>query len=352
MQPPEERLDLNAEYAGTVGKVRWQAARPTRAWLDLRLLWHEPREGVAYALACIATARETPALLRLHNSGAAILQLNGEAVWSGGADRNAQAAESLIPLKLRQGDNRLLLKLCTMRDEWRFNAEILPAAAGNLNGLRLIPATAFASRPGFARPVAPPTTPSPKPAPAGAAGASVQSADVNWKLVFADKFDRPELGKRWHIAHGTWKLADGQLLASGERAFLAYADKVAAPFRIEYEARIPGAVGADLAAFWLSDPADHGSGFLVGFGSNGNSCNKLMVDGETVTTADKPLVTPGKWHHVIVQILATGEVQLIVDGQPSLSHRVKAPGPAKFPGLWTWGATAAFRQVRLYTGTQ
>jgi len=73
------------------------------------------------------------------------------------------------------------------------------------------------------------------------------------------------------------------------------------------------------------------------------------VDGTEVVTATRPLVTPGKWHHVIAQILADGRVQLIVDGQLSLDYKGVAPGAPKHPGLWTWGPEGIFSKVRIYS---
>ena len=65
--------------------------------------------------------------------------------------------------------------------------------------------------------------------------------------------------------------------------------------------------------------------------------------------ADRPLAQPGKWHHVIAQVLANGHAQLIVDGQLALDVAGMPCGDALQPGLWTWGAPGAFKRVRLYT---
>ncbi len=75
--------------------------------------------------------------------------------------------------------------------------------------------------------------------------------------------------------------------------------------------------------------------------------NKLVLGGEQVAQSAGPLVKPNTWHHVIVQILPSGKVQLIVDDQLSLEQQI-TPGEAKFPGLWSWGAEGSFRDIRIW----
>ena len=170
---------------------------------------------------------------------------------------------------------------------------------------------------------------------------------MDWKRVWADDFDRPALGPRWQVASGAWTIESG-VLKSRDVAFLAYAEKVAAPWRVEYEARCPTNPG-DLSAFWLDKPGDYNSGLLFGFGANGNTINKLMSSGEQVAQADRPLVQPGKWHHVIAQLLPGNRAQLVVDGEVSYDQ-VVTPGAARFPGLYAWGSNGEFRRVRVFSG--
>jgi len=175
---------------------------------------------------------------------------------------------------------------------------------------------------------------------------------VDWKLAYADDFERADIGTRWRVGSGSWKIVGGLLVSGGGIDFLAYAEALPAPLRIEYDTRVTGTNGGDLSSFWLKDPANYGSGYLIGFGSNGNTCNKVLIDGAQVTEQERPLVTPGKWHHVIAQILPDGRVQLIVDDQLSINFSgPKPPGELRFPGLWCWGTQGAFDNVRIFSAT-
>ncbi|MEI6502602.1 MAG: hypothetical protein WCP21_16455, partial [Armatimonadota bacterium] len=204
--------------------------------------------------------------------------------------------------------------------EWKELCEIGPVPGGEpLNGVTLISPAEFAARPAFA---APKRTATPE------VGEIRYAGGVDWKLVWADDFDRVNLGPRWVVAGGTWAIED-KVLKAKDVAFLAYGEKVAAPVRVEYEARCPGAAG-DISAFWLTKPTDYNSGLLFGFGANGNTINKLMSAGEQIAQSERPLVAPGKWHHVVAQVLPNNHAQLIIDGEVSFDQ-VITPGAAKYP---------------------
>jgi len=267
--------------------------------------------------------------------------LNGEVVWTWEKSQGAGPGQFQFPVNLRAGDNALVLKLSSVTEQWTEVCEIGPAPGGEpLDGVTIVPAAELSKRPCFAPPARPgglavaPETPQ-------------HTGGVNWKLVYADNFDRPTLGPRWVVGSGDWKIAEGVLYSSGI-AFLCYGEKVAAPVRIEYDARAAKDPG-DLSACWLKDPKENQGGLLFGFGSNGNTLVKFVWNGEQVAQSGGPLVKPNTWHHVIAQVLPSGKVQLIVDDQMALEHQL-TPGEAKFPGIWSWGAEGLFRRVRVYGG--
>jgi hypothetical protein len=338
LHPPDDGVDLRAEYDGLKGKVRWQPAHVTGNPLDLKALLQPAEPAVAYAVACVEAEGETPAVLRLGSSGGVALLLNGQPVWSVDQSRAAAPDQDRLPLTLRAGDNVLLFKVCTVSDQWQFIAELAPPPGGFAHRLRVVPPEEFAGRAAFAPPPPRPSLPE---------GGEVKHASgVTWQPLYADDFERAALGARWRAARGTWTVENGAATAR-DIAFLAYAEPIIAPLRIEYDARArtPG----DLSAFWLDDPADYGTGYLMGFGSNGNTVDKVLISGEQVATSPKPLVEPGRWHHVIAQILPTGRIQIIVDDQMALDYPA-APPPAgpKFVGLWVWGPQGEFDNVRIY----
>jgi hypothetical protein len=169
---------------------------------------------------------------------------------------------------------------------------------------------------------------------------------VSWKPVVVETFDHPALAPRWLTLRGKWAVRNGVLHCDAV-SFLALARPVHAPVRIEFDARSkhPG----DMTAFWGSRENAYKDGYFIGFASNGNTLNKLLRLGTEVKTTPRPLATPGKWHHVIAQVLPDGRVQLFVDNRIALEW--KDPHPvrtADTAGIVAWDR-ADFDNLVIYT---
>jgi len=173
----------------------------------------------------------------------------------------------------------------------------------------------------------------------------VAGGGVDWRPIVADDFEREALGPDWLTLRGAWEIVDGTLRCS-ETSFLAYAEKLAAPVRIEFDARSdrPG----DLTAFWGTEDAGYRDGYFIGFASNGNTACKLLRLGREVLVQDGPLATPGRWHHVIGQVLPD-RLQLIVDGEPAMEYEEPEPLEGRrLPGIIAW-SEGEFDNLRIYT---
>lgn len=334
--PPDEGVDLTRLYDGLGGKIKWAALTgadySNGFWPNLGGLWKPTQPATGYLLTCVHSAKALPARLRVVSVAGTAVSLNGEVVWS-----SDKGGESQVPLNLIAGDNAILLKLSGPVGKWEELVELGPAPGGEpLNNVTLVQPSEFAARPCFAPP---------KPSATPEVGEVRYPGGANWKLIWADDFDRTTLGPRWQVGSGKWTI-ENKVLRGADVAFLCYAGKVAAPVRIEYEARCPGTAG-DISACWLAKPTDSNSGLLFGFGANGNTINKMMWNGEQIAQNDRPLVQPGKWHHVIAQVLPNNHAQLIVDGEMSIDQLIQ-PGTAKYPGLYAWGSNGEFRKVRVF----
>lgn len=338
--PPEDGIDLAAEYDGMAGKIRWTPWE-NGDWVHFKDIYKPATPGVAFAVACVTSPEARPAELRLGASGGTVVYVNGCPVWSTGRQHwNGPAAER-VPIELQAGDNVIMLKLCGTPEDWTLVCELGPRPGGpTMAGVVVQSPATFAGRACFKPPVK----------VTGDDGAPLQfTAGVPWKLVYADDFGRDALGGRWRVGSGQWKV-NGAVLQSSGVAFLAYAEKLKAPWRIEYEGRVPAAGASDISAAWLANPADFQKGVLIGFGANGNALDKILNDGEQVAQDDKLLVKPGAWHRVIAQVLADGRVQLYVDGRPALEWRGKPTLTSGYPCLWAWESNGQFRKVRIYSG--
>ena len=174
----------------------------------------------------------------------------------------------------------------------------------------------------------------------------VAHGGVIWKPVVMTTFDGPALDAYWVTLRGSWQLQGGSLRCS-ETSFLGFSKPVRAPVRIEFDARSkrPG----DLTGFWGTKDAAYKAGYFIGFASNGKTANKILKRGQQVAQSGRPLAVPGRWHHVIAQVLP-GRVQLVVDGQVALEYKDPAPvTDADMAGIIAW-SEAEFDNLRIFHG--
>jgi hypothetical protein len=139
VHPPETRLDLKAEYDGVHGKIRWLPLSRTQYSPNLGPLLGNPQMGTAYALAAVRASEETLARLWLTN-------LIGDAgqVWVNGKElrelRGTLGWGTSSTIRLRQGDNIILVKVTTRKGNWSLGLAVEdgnPEAGGRL---QLVPA--------------------------------------------------------------------------------------------------------------------------------------------------------------------------------------------------------------------
>jgi len=179
-------------------------------------------------------------------------------------------------------------------------------------------------------------------------GRAVEHAEgVAWKPVAIETFDGTQLPADWLALRGRWSVRDG-VLHCDEVSFFGFSHPLQPPLRIEYDARSrrPG----DMSAFWGSREKTYKDGYFIGFASNANTLNKLLRLGVQVQSTDKPRALPGKWYHVIAQVLGDGRVQLFVDGQRVLDWKDPKPvRTADTAGILAW-SEADFDNLVIYTG--
>ena len=336
IHPPEEQLTLKAEYDGLGGKVKWQPARLGSNRLDLATIFQKAEDADAFAVACLQARQATKAMLSVEFAEGVRLWLNGQELFASAAPQGQKTGKRDLAIDLAQGENVLLAMVSHLKGPWLLEAEVRESGAGG--NLMPVSADKLASLPVLG------AEPKPPPRPA-AAGALDHAEGVEWQLVFQDDFERPDLGPAWKPIQGAWRLENGALAVDGT-GLIGYAKRLRSPVRIEYDARSdsPG----DLTALWLRHGEGWQGGYFIGFGSNGNTANKLLKNGEQVAASERPLIAPRKWQHVVAQVLPRG-VMLIVDGTVAINYRdrdvLKDPDTA---GLCAWSG-GRFDNVRIYT---
>jgi len=135
--PPETETDFSKEYAGKNGPVTWFKPKPGRmdGFVDLAALVGRHDWSVAYAAATLQSPADRAMELRVGSDDDVKAWLNGELVLSRQADRAALADQDVVPVTLRQGENRLLLKICNREYSWGFYARIVDANEPRLTPL-------------------------------------------------------------------------------------------------------------------------------------------------------------------------------------------------------------------------
>jgi hypothetical protein len=144
--PPEDKLDLAAEYDGKTGKVKWRDYRVTDpdGKVDLNQAYGKLKQVVAYGAADFVSDRAQPAELRLGCETSWKAWLNGKFLF--GRDEyhfDSQIDQYKLPVQLQPGRNTILVKVYQNGQtedwtvEWSFQLRvtdslgtpILPAAA-------------------------------------------------------------------------------------------------------------------------------------------------------------------------------------------------------------------------------
>jgi len=170
-----------------------------------------------------------------------------------------------------------------------------------------------------------------------------KAEEAGWELVFADDFERDELGKNWKAVTGTWTVEKGSLQGGGALISTRPFPEDGAPayLRMEYEAvpdmkvldlgggGMKGARISDMSAFLHArDASDESgalsSGYFFQFGGRWNTVNRIDKAGETIAVDGRPRVKikSNRPQRIVVEN-DHGRLSLFVDGRHVLTARAK-----------------------------
>ncbi len=335
---PGRQPALNRRYQGVGGEVMWRPVTATP--LDLAALLNRDGNGTAYALSCMQADDQLDVVLRMRFRGGVELWLGDQYLGAGNAPVGTMG-EKDVPVRLAPGSNVLICKTSFLKGDWELEVTVEEPASSSMRLVKSVPAHALWEMEAF--------LPSVPRAGLRAQTGLEHDAELRWVEVYADEFSGEKLSSRWRVVKGSFQV-EGGVLAAGSASFLVLDEKVRAPMRIEYDARSPDPW--DLSALWNPEPAILDAGHLFSFAA-GPAGSRLQVEGQVVAQDFSPRAKgkAGKWHHVIVQILKDGSVELYADGRLLLEHRQGSPpATAGFPGVWTFGTGAQFDNLRIYAG--
>ena len=114
--PPQQHVELQAEYVGQEGKsIAWLRHRAADPLGELNLIQAlgPAAEAVAYAYTELVSPREQAAQLRCGADDNCTVWLNDQKVFSREQWLNGSRFDRFVsPVQLRRGENRLLVKIC------------------------------------------------------------------------------------------------------------------------------------------------------------------------------------------------------------------------------------------------
>ncbi|QDU70495.1 glycoside hydrolase family 31 protein [Mucisphaera calidilacus] len=138
--PPQWEPSASARFATPDGPVRWERVDPliiaATNGLDFSALLGERHNTAAYAQAFVHSDRERLVELRLGSDDTLTVWVNGENVFAESFDRPALPDQNILPVQLREGVNRIVIKVAQGQGGWGLVARITATDGRPATGLR------------------------------------------------------------------------------------------------------------------------------------------------------------------------------------------------------------------------
>jgi hypothetical protein len=118
--PPEKEIEFDNIYQLGGSDIKWQSksVNPQTGYLDF-CRYLNPTDWVcAYAYCKLSTTEEINAQIRLGTNDTGTLWLNGKRIISKNVERSATPDTDIINIKLKSGDNAILIKVCNTELNW------------------------------------------------------------------------------------------------------------------------------------------------------------------------------------------------------------------------------------------
>ena len=125
--PPEQEIDLEKTYQGQLVEIGWRTRYPTALStnaINLKELLHPNVWAVAYLASAIRTTKEGPYELRLSSTDAIKVWVNNILVFENLHISRWAFDGIVIPVVLRSGVNRILIKSAQDKGRWQLRARI------------------------------------------------------------------------------------------------------------------------------------------------------------------------------------------------------------------------------------
>ena len=120
--PPEEGVDLDAEYEGVGATIKWEkwADDTPDGFVDFRYIFEPDQWVLAYAWTTVTSPETREVQLRVGSDDDVKVWLNGKEVLSRNIARAAKPDQDIVSVTLNEGENQLLVKVCNREMDWGF----------------------------------------------------------------------------------------------------------------------------------------------------------------------------------------------------------------------------------------
>jgi len=120
--PPEEEVDVEAEYEGKDGAVKWENLSDDKldGFVDFQYIFDPGQWAVGYAWTKIISPEARTVQLRAGSDDEVKIWLNGKEVLSSDLPRAAEYDQDIVEVELNKGENQLLVKVCNQEMTWGF----------------------------------------------------------------------------------------------------------------------------------------------------------------------------------------------------------------------------------------
>jgi tetratricopeptide (TPR) repeat protein len=137
--PPEREIELGEEYPGRQFPARWRVDVPVdhQHGLDLRALVSPGNSVAAYALTHVRIPDEGGYHLRVTTTDPARIWVNNLEVLSQETVNGDTVDQFVVPVTLRSGWNRILVKSCNDRGDWRLGLALTDPAGALVPGIEV-----------------------------------------------------------------------------------------------------------------------------------------------------------------------------------------------------------------------
>lgn len=141
VHPPEGEIRLDAVYKGKTDSAQWQLYTTPDAFgeVNLREAVAEVTNAVAYAYCIVHAPLSIDAFLCLGTDDTNAVWFNGERLHAFNEGRGIVMDNDIVPLKLKAGDNTLLIKIGQGGGGWGFAARIVDGEGKVIQGIHTTP---------------------------------------------------------------------------------------------------------------------------------------------------------------------------------------------------------------------